>query len=91
MSGVEVIGAISAVIGILDASVKIYNSAQKDLKLSETFEAVGNRLPILLDTLQTCESHRPTDSKLSSGERLRSLEKDLGRMRQMSGNIEEYL
>jgi hypothetical protein len=32
MSGVEVIGAISAVFGILDASVKIYNSAQKDSK-----------------------------------------------------------
>jgi hypothetical protein len=32
MSGVEVIGPISAVIGILDASVKIYNSAQKDSK-----------------------------------------------------------
>ncbi|KAK5188420.1 hypothetical protein LTS03_011910 [Exophiala xenobiotica] len=57
MSGMEVIGAISAVISIIDASIKIYESAQKDSKLSETFKIVGNRLPIFLDTLQTCKSH----------------------------------
>jgi hypothetical protein len=57
MSGVEVIGAISAVTSIVDASIKIYESAQKDLKLSETFKVVGRRLPIILDTLQTCKSH----------------------------------
>jgi hypothetical protein len=33
MSGLEVIGAISAVIAILDSSIKVYDSAQKDLKL----------------------------------------------------------
>ena len=38
MSGVEVIGAISAVISIIDASIKVYDSAQKDWKLSETFK-----------------------------------------------------
>ncbi|KAK5548612.1 hypothetical protein LTR46_011963 [Exophiala xenobiotica] len=38
MSGMEVIGAISAVISIIDASIKIYESAQKDSKLSETFK-----------------------------------------------------
>ena len=57
MSGLEVIGGISAVVSIIDASIKIYNSARKDLKLSEAFEAVGHRLPIILDTLQTCKSH----------------------------------
>jgi N-terminal domain on NACHT_NTPase and P-loop NTPases len=57
MSGLEVIGGISAVIGIIDASIKLYDSARKDLKLSETFEAVGRRLPIILDTLQTCKNH----------------------------------
>jgi N-terminal domain on NACHT_NTPase and P-loop NTPases len=57
MSGIEVIGGISAVIGIIDASIKIYNSARKDLKLPETFKVVGRRLPIILDTLQTCENH----------------------------------
>ncbi|KAK5188945.1 hypothetical protein LTR47_011581 [Exophiala xenobiotica] len=53
----EVIGAISVVISIIDASIKIYESAQKDLKLSENFKIVGSRLTILLDTLQTCKSH----------------------------------
>ncbi|KAK5214923.1 hypothetical protein LTR47_012055 [Exophiala xenobiotica] len=38
MSGMEVIGAISAVISIIDASIKIYEGAQKDSKLSETFK-----------------------------------------------------
>lgn len=57
MSGLEVIGAISAVISIIDASIKLYDSAQKDLKLSETFKTVANRLPILLNTLQTCNDH----------------------------------
>lgn len=57
MSGVEVIGAISAVIGILDASIKIYESVGKDVKLSEAFQTVGRRLPIILDTLKTCKDH----------------------------------
>ena len=57
MSGLEVIGGISAVIGIIDTSIKIYDSARKDLKLSETFKTVGRRLPIILDTLRTCKDH----------------------------------
>ncbi|KAK5467712.1 hypothetical protein LTS15_000685 [Exophiala xenobiotica] len=57
MSSVEVIGAISAVIGLIDASIKIYESSQKGLKLSETFKVVRRRLPIILDTLQTCKNH----------------------------------
>jgi len=52
-----VIGGISAVIGITDASVKVWKGARKDLKLSETFETVANRLPVLRDTLQTCYEH----------------------------------
>jgi hypothetical protein len=57
MSGVEVIGAISSVIALLDTSIKIYDSAQKDLKLSATFDVVRRRLPVLLHTLKTCEDH----------------------------------
>ncbi|KAK7897918.1 hypothetical protein LTR67_004550 [Exophiala xenobiotica] len=60
MSGLEVIGGISAVIGIIEASIKIYDSARKDLKLGETFEAVRCQLPIILDTLQTCKNHLET-------------------------------
>jgi hypothetical protein len=57
MSGLEVVGGISVAISIIDVSIKIYNSARKGLKLSEAFEAVGRRLPIILDTLQTCKNH----------------------------------
>jgi hypothetical protein len=57
MSGLEVIGSLSAIIGIINASIKIYDSARKDLKLSETFDTVGRRLPIVLETLQRCEKH----------------------------------
>lgn len=57
MSGAEVIGILSGIIGIIDSSIKIYASARKDLKLSETFDTVGRRLPIILDTLQTCRNH----------------------------------
>lgn len=57
MAGLEVIGGISAVIAIIDGSVNVWKSARKDLKLSETFETVANRLPILRDTLQTCHQH----------------------------------
>ena len=65
MSGLEVIGGISAVIGITDASVKVWKGARKDLKLSETFEIVANRLPILRDTLQICYLHlKPLETSL---------------------------
>ena len=57
MSGLEVIGGISAVISIIDASIKIYNSAWKDLNLSEAFQLVGRRLPVVLDILQACQAH----------------------------------
>lgn len=57
MSGLEVISSISAIISILDAAVKIYDKAHSDIKLPETFEVVRRRLPIILHTLNTYESH----------------------------------
>lgn len=67
MSGLEVISGISAVIGIIDASIKIYDSARNDLKLPEAFKTVGQRLPIILDTLQTCNIHLgPIQTSLST-------------------------
>lgn len=56
MSGLDVIGGIAAVIEIINASIKIYDSARNDIKLSGTFRVVGRRLPIILHTLQTCKS-----------------------------------
>ncbi|KAJ5458800.1 hypothetical protein N7530_010744 [Penicillium desertorum] len=53
----EVIGTISAVIALIEASIKIYDSAQRDIKLSETFETVRRRLPVILHTLATCKDN----------------------------------
>jgi hypothetical protein len=52
----EVIGTISGVIALIEASINIYDNAQKDIKLSKTFEVVRRRLPIILDTLVVCKS-----------------------------------
>ncbi|KAJ5655748.1 TPR repeat protein [Penicillium longicatenatum] len=57
MSGLKVIGGISAVISLLDASIKIYDSAHNVIHLSTTFEVIRRRLPILLYILETCKSH----------------------------------
>lgn len=46
MSGLEVIGGIPAMIIFLDTSIKIYDSAQNDMKLPETFKSVQRRLPV---------------------------------------------
>lgn len=51
------LGGIDTVITIIDGSVKIWKSARKDLKFSDIFETVGNRLPILRDILQTYHEH----------------------------------
>ena len=65
MSGLEVIGGITAVITIIDTSVTVWEGARKDLKLSETFVTVANQLPILRETLQTCQEHlKPLQSTL---------------------------
>jgi hypothetical protein len=67
MSGLEVIGGISAIIGIIDASIKIYDSARKDVRLSETFQTVGRRLPVILDTLRTCQTQlEPIKASMSA-------------------------
>lgn len=89
MAGLEVIGAISAVVQIMDASIKIYDSARKDLKLSETFEAVGRRLPIILDTLQTCKSHlQPIEASIPA-EVCEALEKILDACDGKAGKLRE--
>ena len=57
MSGLEVVGGIGAIIGIIDASIKAWDNARKDLKLNKTYETVVNRLPILRQTLETCQTN----------------------------------
>jgi N-terminal domain on NACHT_NTPase and P-loop NTPases len=89
MSGLEVIGGISAIIGIIDASIKIYDSAQKDLKLSETFDTVGRRLPIILDTLQTCKNHLQPIQSLMPADACEALEKILEACDEKAGKLRQ--
>lgn len=77
MSGLEVIGGISAVIGIIDASIKIYDSAWKDLKLSETFTTVGRQLPIIFDILRICKNHLESSAGSLAAHVCEALEKIL--------------
>lgn len=64
MSGLEVIGGISAVISILDASKRIYDNVQKDINLPKTFEVVGRRLPVIKHTLEICISNLQPNTDL---------------------------
>ncbi|KGO78557.1 Tetratricopeptide-like helical [Penicillium italicum] len=57
MSGLEVIGGISAIIALLETSIKFYDSTRNDIKLPETFESVRHRLPVILHILQTCQNN----------------------------------
>lgn len=57
MSGLEVIGGISAIIGIIDACIKAWKGVRKDLNFPKTFETVANQLPILRETLQICQDN----------------------------------
>ena len=73
MSGLEVIGGISAVIGIIDACVKIWESVQKDLKFSEAFKTVARRLPILEDIFRTCKTQLEPVKNTLPADAVRSL------------------
>ncbi|KAJ6114852.1 TPR repeat protein [Penicillium sp. IBT 16267x] len=74
MSGLEVLGGISAVISLLNASIKIYDSAQHDIKLSATFEVIRIRLPVLLHTLEICKKHLGSRQDIISKEVCEALE-----------------
>ena len=53
MSGAEVIGVISGIIAIVDATAKIYNAANDASGLPEAFRDVATRLDLICNTLQT--------------------------------------
>ncbi|KAJ6051504.1 TPR repeat protein [Penicillium canescens] len=52
-----IIGTISAIITLVETSIKIYDSAQRDVKLLKTFEVVRRRLPVIIHTLVACKSN----------------------------------
>ncbi|KAH6895900.1 hypothetical protein B0T10DRAFT_545511 [Thelonectria olida] len=51
MSGGEVIGLVSGIIAIVEASLKVYNAAADASGLPSSFRNVATRLPIIHDTL----------------------------------------
>lgn len=102
MSGLEVIGGISAVITIIDGSIKIWDGARKDLHFSATFVTVANRLPILQDTLKTCQEHLepititlPADAAGSLIKKVKNCETKAGKLRTIfeetiPGEVDEW-
>lgn len=55
MSGIEIVGLIAAIVGLIEGTAEAYN-AIKDLKdLPRAFKEVSKRLPIVKDTLQTAK------------------------------------
>jgi hypothetical protein len=74
MSGLEVIGGISAIITLLDASIKVYDSARNGMKLPETFESVQRRLPVILHILQACENNLESGKVSTSSDVYEALE-----------------
>lgn len=77
MSVLVVMGAMSALISSIDASIKVFDSAQHDSKLPRTFEVVGRRLPVLLNTLETCKSHLDSKRDTIPEDVCKALEKNL--------------
>ncbi|KAI0153452.1 hypothetical protein BJ166DRAFT_532799 [Pestalotiopsis sp. NC0098] len=53
MSGVEIIGLISGIIGILDAAAQVFKAASDASGLPVAFRDAAGRLPLVLDTLRT--------------------------------------
>ncbi|KAL6789204.1 hypothetical protein J3E68DRAFT_105386 [Trichoderma sp. SZMC 28012] len=56
MSGAELIGIISGIISILDASLKIYEAVEDASGLPRCFRNVVARLPVVQDTLETARA-----------------------------------
>ncbi|KAK0619043.1 hypothetical protein B0T14DRAFT_518465 [Immersiella caudata] len=52
MSGIELIGAISGIVAILDTAVKAYEAIKDASGLPSTFHSVAERIPLVLETLQ---------------------------------------
>ncbi|RYP69543.1 hypothetical protein DL771_006058 [Monosporascus sp. 5C6A] len=60
MSGAEVIGLISGVIAIVNATIKVHAAAADASGLPEAFNDVATRLPLVRNTLQTICGHLNT-------------------------------
>ena len=88
MSGLEVIGGISAVVAIIDSCVKVYGSGQKDLRLPEALNVVARQLPILSDTLLTCKHHLESRKSSIPPDVCNALEKTLASCKEKAGRLQ---
>lgn len=57
MSGAEVLGIISAVISIIDATVKLYNTSKDEAGLPPNFKTVSTKLPLVSKLLEDAERY----------------------------------
>lgn len=57
MSGAEVLGIISAVISIVDATIKVYNAAKDEVGLPPSFKTVVTKLPLVSKLLEDAERY----------------------------------
>lgn len=75
MSGLEVIGSISAVIFIIDASVKISDSSREDTNLSKILDTVERKPLLILDILKVYKSNLELSKSTMSEDACKVLEK----------------
>ncbi|CAI7601620.1 unnamed protein product [Penicillium manginii] len=57
MSGIEVVGLISAVVGILTAITDVYDGLKDAANLPEAIRKVAERLPLVRSILESVEKH----------------------------------
>ncbi|KAH8715276.1 Vegetative incompatibility protein HET-E-1 [Beauveria bassiana] len=57
MSGAEVLGIISAVISIVDATIKVYNAAKDEVGLPPSLKTVVTKLPLVSKLLEDAERY----------------------------------
>ncbi|RSL67280.1 hypothetical protein CEP53_003047 [Fusarium sp. AF-6] len=67
MSGIEVISLISAIIGIIDGTSKLFKAIKNSQDLPDGFNATSQRLPLIRAILQATE-RRLKDSTESQGD-----------------------
>ncbi|KAL1877364.1 hypothetical protein VTK73DRAFT_8659 [Phialemonium thermophilum] len=75
MSGAEIIGLISGIVSLVDASIKVYHAARNTGDLPPSFADAASRLPLVRDTLITAQ-HGLAETPPESGatrEALRSV------------------
>lgn len=65
MSGIEIVGLVAGVIGILDVAATAYTNIQNIAGLPKAFQAVARKLPLVKQTLQTIENHLENASEPS--------------------------